>query len=323
MITRRQFALGAGATALSGCSVLRPQFTVWVHGMTILDFTGRSLMIWMPMVPAGGSIEKDMSAMDPNPGQGGCRAEKAIVPPNVQASGLGHVYWLTNHATADGRVDLVIKGRETQYGPLKYEMAGIDYGRSRPSLYEDQDLYLHQSAGLVIDQKCILVQVKLPFPDRLDRYRTVRHLGGEPIVKGPVFGENGGPQSVPLVYGLVYDLRWGEKPSILYDARAPVWPKSGAANYLHMHAQPTKCRGGDHFRYLTGAFVNPPSLCINLGGSQPVMDCPPQREVHGTAPDELYGLLRKTCLSNSNCPTPIEPERDPDPGNCVSAILAG
>ncbi len=175
----------------------------------------------------------------------------------------------------------------------------------------------------MVDQSCIMVQVKVPFPDRLERYRTVRHRGGEPIVAGSVFSGHGGPLSVPLVYGLVYDLRREETPSIVYDARTPVWPKSGAANYAHMHAQPMKCNSGDHFRYLAGAFVKPPCFYLDLGGTPAFMDCPPPSEVHGTAPDELYGLLGKKCLSSPNCPTPVAPKKDPDPGNCVSAILAG
>ncbi len=148
MLTRRQFALGACAAGFSGCSRLRPQFTIWVHGMTILDFTGTSLMIWMPMVPSYAAMEQDMSVTRPSSGRAGCMFEKAIVPADVQAASLEHVYWLTNHATADGHVDLVIKGREAGRGPLKYEMTGIDYGRHRPRLNEDHDLYLRPECGV-------------------------------------------------------------------------------------------------------------------------------------------------------------------------------
>ncbi len=284
-------------------------FTVWLHGMTILDITGSSMVIYMPAVPADGM------AMKKNPKAPAKTPAKQM---RHSAADYGHTYCLSSDSTLKTSVPLLSgDGSKADYHMM------IKTSGTKPTPDEKSNFYLkRKSAGdLPIDPAQVVVTISIPFPKSMLPLRYAYHKDGTtPVMGGKTCDTQGEhPLKIPLLYGFVYDLPYGENPSLVRSDGTIMWQKPGA-DHVHVHAQPAGPDGSDHIQYLAGAFT-PKAMFHIVRPPQIVSECAPADGALGTPAAELYGLpgpSAAACIGPSVAGNKVF---DPDPGNCVLMFL--
>jgi hypothetical protein len=326
--SRRKFLYAASAAAAfggifeSGCKNEQRRLAVLLHGMMIIDVRGFTIKAFMPMVP--GPKANEQAGMHQQAAVAGSKATGAAGAPSpapapapAPAPGAypqyGHDYCVTPDSKVAHEINLCPKTVEM----AQYRLAGIGADRGKPAFLPDQHIVLKNKGpeDLSVNPACVVACMELPFPNRIVPLRQAHVKAGGSITNGGDAGNyNAQPTSMPLVYGLVYELEPEEKPFIVGMDGGRLWSQSYNNDHVHVHAEPRYASTADHFSCLAKAFYN--QLKLDVADACHIQQDPADGSALGVPIQdvELYGL--------AGPPQPADfCAKGPDPGNCGSVVV--